>query len=95
MTWMNHGEQGRPPAVTLAIALTMVAAVTVGAAGAAEYVIAKESGSRVVFTSKAPMETIDGKTEYVSGRLDVDLAQLTGPLAMGSSERTPAPSQGS
>jgi len=66
--------------IGLAIALTMVATLTVGAAGAAEYVIAKESGSRVVFTSKAPMETIEGKTEHVSGRLDVDLAQLTGAL---------------
>ncbi|HOX24384.1 MAG TPA: YceI family protein [Candidatus Krumholzibacteria bacterium] len=38
------------------------------------------SGSEVVFTSKAPMESFDGKTQQVRGHVTCDPASLVGPV---------------
>jgi polyisoprenoid-binding protein YceI len=48
-----------------------------GASSAAVFTIqSKSEGTRVVFTSKAPMESFEGSTGAVSGRVDLDHLQL-------------------
>jgi polyisoprenoid-binding protein YceI len=59
------------PAVVL---LSLVAP----AAPAATWTVA--DGSEVVFTSKAPMETFDGRTRAVSGHVSCDPADLAAPI---------------
>jgi polyisoprenoid-binding protein YceI len=39
-------------------------------------------GSEVVFTSKAPMESFDGKTKEVSGHITCDADDLSGPIEL-------------
>jgi len=47
-------------------------AVAVAPAAAATYVVRPGGDTRVVFTSKAPTETFDGRTNRMEGRLDLD-----------------------
>ncbi|MFH2051339.1 MAG: YceI family protein [bacterium] len=58
------------PAVALAIACLT------GSALAARYQIKPGEGCRVVFKSKAPLESFEGRTDRVSGWFSVDLADL-------------------
>ena len=58
--------------------ITMLLA-TVAATGSAQTWTVTE-GSEVVFTSKAPMESFDGKTKQVSGHITCPTADLSGPL---------------
>jgi len=37
-------------------------------------------GNEIVFESKAPMESFEGRSNHVSGRVTVDLANLLGPV---------------
>ena len=48
-------------------------------ARAATFVVKPGAGTQVVFTSKAPTETFEGRTDRMEGRLDVD------PAAVGDS----------
>lgn len=61
--------------VILAAVLALIFASTVTAAKQYE-VLAGEKGNRVVFVSKAPVESFEGKTGQVSGRFDIDPIQL-------------------
>jgi polyisoprenoid-binding protein YceI len=56
---------------TLAAGMATAAAATTWTIG---------EGSEVVFTSKAPMESFDGKTKQVSGHITCDPDDLAGPL---------------
>jgi polyisoprenoid-binding protein YceI len=63
-----------PRVIIVAIlALTFASSATV----AKQYeVLAGERGNRVVFVSKAPVESFEGKTDQVSGRFDIDPTRL-------------------
>ncbi|MEQ1832082.1 MAG: YceI family protein [Candidatus Eisenbacteria bacterium] len=57
------------------IRVVVVAAVLLGLAGpasAAEFVVRPGGDSKVVFTSKAPTESFDGKTSLMTGTLSLD-----------------------
>lgn len=60
--------------------LLVAGAVGLGGAGvspAAVFTIQpKSDDTKVVFVSKAPMETVEGSTNVVSGRVDLDCAQV-------------------
>lgn len=56
----------------------LAAALAAAAAPAATWRIGQ--GSEVVFTSKAPMESFDGRTARVSGHVTCDPEALVGPL---------------
>jgi len=58
---------------------TMLLSLALTAAAAAQSWTVSE-GSEVVFTSKAPMESFDGKTKQVSGHITCPSADLSGPL---------------
>ena len=60
----------------LCLAVLLACAVP---ARAARFVVKPGAGSQVVFTSKAPTETFEGRTDRLEGRLDVD------PAAVGDS----------
>lgn len=53
-----------------------VLAMVAGGAAAETFVIAPGSPNEVKFTSKAPLETFDGKTRNVSGTIEANLGQL-------------------
>ncbi len=61
----------------LVLALLLAAAP---AALGARYTVDAGGGSEIVFTSKAPLESFDGRTRQVSGWLEFDPADLRGPL---------------
>ena len=59
--------------------ITMLLLLALTTAAAAETWTVSE-GSEVVFTSKAPMESFDGKTKQVSGHITCPTGDLSGPL---------------
>lgn len=63
-----------------ALVLAVLAMAAVPTAWADTWTVA--DGSTVVFTSKAPMESFDGKTDKISGSITVDADDLSGELAM-------------
>ena len=60
--------------ILLAAAALVLAAAT--AAAAERWVVAPGDGTRIVFTSKAPLESFDGQTGQVSGWLEFDPQDL-------------------
>jgi polyisoprenoid-binding protein YceI len=58
----------------IALLFALLPWAQVGAA--ADYIIVSGEPSLVSFLSKAPMEKFEGKTRQVSGRIQVDLAEL-------------------
>ena len=56
----------------LALITVLSIMVVVNAARAADFVVRPGGDSRVVFTSKAPTETFEGKTSQMSGTLSLD-----------------------
>lgn len=64
------------PGARAVILLIGVVAVIPAAATADRYEIQQGNGTRITFTSKAPMETFSGETDKVSGWLDADLRNL-------------------
>lgn len=66
---------------TLILLATAVLVATAASPSAAErMVIDPGGGSRIVFTSKAPLESFDGHTDQVGGWLEFDPADLGGAL---------------
>jgi polyisoprenoid-binding protein YceI len=59
--------------------LVLLAAAAAGAR-AERCTVAPGQGSQIVFTSKAPLESFDGRTDQVSGHVEFDPADLTGEL---------------
>lgn len=62
------------------LVLTALAMAAAPSAWAATWTVT--DGSSVVFTSKAPMESFDGKTDKISGSISVDTDDLSGVLTM-------------
>ncbi len=60
--------------VPLALACGLGAALAAAPAAAETFVIVPGAGSVVRFVSKAPMESFEGRTDRVSGRVEVDCA---------------------
>jgi len=60
--------------------LALTALAMVSTAWAATWTVT--DGSTVVFTSKAPMESFDGKTDQISGSITVEADDLSGELSM-------------
>jgi polyisoprenoid-binding protein YceI len=59
--------------MTTVLALALASSVTM----AKQYeVVAGEKANRVVFISKAPVESFEGRTHQVSGRFDIDPSRL-------------------
>lgn len=56
--------------------LWTLACLAAAPAVAAEYVVAPGAGSSIVFESKAPMESFEGRTDRVSGRAVFDPSDL-------------------
>lgn len=72
-------ESGRRADGTIRCAVAGVLAVLVAAAGpvrAADFVVRPGGDSKVVFVSQATMETFEGKTSRLEGRLALDPAAL-------------------
>ncbi len=66
---------------TMILLVTAVLGLGAATVGAAErWVVAPGDGSRIVFTSKAPLESFDGHTGQVSGSLEFDPQDLRAPL---------------
>jgi len=61
-----------------AIVLTLILSATAAWAAAAEYVVAPGGESHVVFESKAPMESFEGRTDQVRGSAIFDPLDLAG-----------------
>ncbi len=62
----------RPGRVQLAV-LALLAPFA-GTAGAATFTVHRGGDTKVVFTSKAPTETFEGRTDFMEGRLALDPA---------------------
>jgi len=62
------------------LVLTALAMVSAPSAWAATWTVT--DGSSVVFTSKAPMESFDGKTDEITGSITIDTDDFSGPLTM-------------
>ena len=60
----------------LLAAVLGIAAASAAPAHAEEFVITPGGASRVVFTSKAPVESFEGKTSRLQGRLTLDPADI-------------------
>jgi polyisoprenoid-binding protein YceI len=68
----------RAATCSLLVWLVLTGGFTVAVASAAVYTITPELKTTLVtFISKAPMETIEGKTKAMKGTIVADLAQLT------------------
>jgi polyisoprenoid-binding protein YceI len=59
-----------------ALLILALLGATAGAAPAAHFVISPGGQNLVKFTSKAPMETVEGKTRQASGSIDANLDNL-------------------
>ena len=62
------------------MAAAALASAAASPAAAEHLVIDPGGGSRIVFTSKAPLESFDGHTDQVGGWLEFDPDDLGGPL---------------
>lgn len=61
---------------TLVLALAGILGSTLAYAQSRAFTVSEDGGSRVMFTSDAPLETINGVTSHVFGQFQVDPANL-------------------
>lgn len=67
---------------TLTLALALAACWAPAGALAAHFEITADGESKIVFVSKAPLESFKGHTKLLTGWIDVDLDNLAGPVAL-------------
>jgi len=70
------------PLSALALTLAFAALAADAAAAVRVFRIRPGDGQQVEFESQAPMETFQGRTDQASGRIEVDLDRLTGPITV-------------
>lgn len=72
----------RQPRILLCALLLATLCLPLAPASAARYQINPDSGSEVIFISKAPLETFKGRTRQISGWFEADLADLSGEVSL-------------
>ncbi len=68
---------GHAIARILAALTLLLGTATAGRAAETSYAVGPGSGQEVVFESKAPMESFEGRTDQASGTISADFADLT------------------